>query len=88
MLSEMKYEIKSGIYLKINQINFSIPRRINKRQAGFSSIVKFMFSLNVGVQPIVLRHRRPLPININSEAMSTFFLMCSGFVSYHSNVHG
>ena len=70
---EIRNQVRNIIENKTNPILVFPEGGLTNGKAGLLQYHKFMFSLNVGVQPVVLRHRRPLPININSEAKGTTF---------------
>eukprot|EP00944_MAST-04C_sp_MAST-4C-sp1_P014260 g14260.t1 len=70
---EIRNQVRGILENKSNPILVFPEGGLTNGKAGLLQYHKFMFSLNVGVQPIVLKHRRPLPININSEANGTTF---------------
>ena len=84
---EIRNQVRDILENKSNPILVFPEGGLTNGKAGLLQYHKFMFSLNVGVQPIVLKHRRPLPININSSKRNHFFIMCSGlFVPFNYTV--
>ena len=71
---EIRKQVRHLIENKTNPILVFPEGGLTNGKYGLLQYHKFMFSLNVGIQPIVLKNTRPFPININCEAKGiTFF---------------
>eukprot|EP00943_MAST-04B_sp_MAST-4B-sp1_P008134 g8134.t1 len=71
---EIRKQVRTLLDNKINPILVFPEGGLTNGKVGLLQYHKFMFSLNVGVQPIALKNHRPFPININCEANGTTFL--------------